>query len=93
MKLTNNELLRQFEYECGDDVLVAEYSFQERKIFLTKLITDKCQDKEKVDEFLKEIMNIAEENRWRVVPINSDVVSFFKKNPAYKDVLAIGLRI
>ena len=92
MKLTNNELLRQFEYECGDDVLVAEYSFQERKIFLTKLITDKCQDKEKVDEFLKEIMNIAEENRWRVVPINP-VVSFFKKNPAYKDVLAIGLRI
>ena len=93
MKLTNNELLRQFEYQCGDDVLVAEYSFQERKIFLTKLITDQCQNKEKVDEFLKEIMHFAEDNRWRIVPINPDVVTFFKRNPAYKDMLAIGLRI
>ncbi len=93
MEFKNNELLRQFEVRCGERFIVVEYSMQERKLFLTKLDTNGCEDEVLIDNFIKSILDFAEEKRMRVVPVNSGIVSFFKKNPGYKELLAVGIKI
>lgn len=93
MKFKNNELLRQFEVRCSGKFVCIEYSIQERKLFLTKLDANGCEDEEFIEDFIKSIMEYAEENRLRVVPVNSNIVSFFKKNPSYKELLAVGIKI
>ena len=42
--ITDNEFLRQFELEVGDNMARIEYALQERKIFLTKYCM--CDDME-----------------------------------------------
>jgi hypothetical protein len=37
-ELVDNEFLRQFELKVENEMAIIEYSLQERKIFLTKLI-------------------------------------------------------
>ena len=39
VEITDNEFLRQFELEIGDNMARIEYALQDRKIFLTKYIT------------------------------------------------------
>ena len=36
VEITDNEFLRQFELEVGDNMARIEYASQDRKIFLTK---------------------------------------------------------
>lgn len=93
MKIKNNELLRQFELETETGMLSVEYSMQERKIFLTKLkgIENAVQDQ--ASDFLKEVLSFAESKRLRVVPTHPKIVSFFRKNPVYKELLPPGIRI
>lgn len=93
MEIKDNELLRQFEHRCGENFIIMEYSVQERKLFLTKLNTNGCDDEVLVQDFIKEILSIAEQRKQRVVPVNSSIVAFFKKNPAYKELLATGIKI
>jgi len=93
MEFKNNELLRQFEARCGENFIVIEYSIQERKLFLTKLHENGCEDEEKISKFISLILDGAEERKLRIVPVNSKIVTFFKKNPSYKDLLATGIKI
>ncbi len=93
MEFKNNELLRQYECKCGDNQIIIEYSIQERKLFLTKLNTNGCEDEELINNFIKAILNKAEESKLRIVPVNSGIVGFFKKNPSYKEQLATGIKI
>ena len=37
-ELIDNDFLRQFELKVENDMAIIEYSLQERKIFLTKMI-------------------------------------------------------
>ena len=95
MEIKDNEFQRQFETTVDDNVtLSVEYSLQERKIFLTRINTPEgFEDEDIVNEFLKEILAIAEEKRLRVVPVHPKVAAFFKKNPQYKELLPPGIRI
>lgn len=93
MEIKNNELLRQFEYQTDQGMLCVEYSMQERKIFLTKLIGFETPVQEQASDFLKAVLNFAEDNRLRVVPTHPKIVSFFRKNPVYKELLPPGIRI
>ena len=93
MEIKNNELLRQFEYETEQGLLSVEYSMQERKIFLTKLNGVEEEAQNQSSEFLKAIMSFVEEKRLRVVPTHPKIVSFFRKNPGYKELLPPGIRI
>ncbi len=93
MEFKNNELLRQFECKCGDNHIIIEYSIQERKLFLTKLNPNGCQDEAVISNFIKSILDLAEEKRLRIVPVNSNIVTFFKKNPSYRELLAAGIKI
>ena len=47
-ELIDNDFLRQFELKIDDHFAKIEYSLQERKIFLTKLIVPEALDN---DEF------------------------------------------
>lgn len=93
MEIKNNELLRQFENQTDKGLLALEYSIQERKLFLTKLNHSETQDEETIDEFLKTIMEFAEEKKMKVVPTQSKITSFFKKHPSYKELLPPGIKI
>ncbi|MGQ8868957.1 GNAT family N-acetyltransferase [Myroides sp. TSA_177.3] len=93
MEIKDNELLRQFELETDKGLLSVEYSLQERKIFLTKLKGFEEGVQAQSIDFLKGVLDIVREKRLRVVPTHPKIVSFFRKNPIYKEMLPPGIRI
>lgn len=94
MEIKDNAFSRQFEVTVDDKLLAIEYSFQEKKLFLTKVHTPEgFESEEIISDFLKAIMAFAEEKRYKVMPIHPKVVAFFKKNPTYKELLPAGIRL
>ncbi|MTG97975.1 MULTISPECIES: GNAT family N-acetyltransferase [Myroides] len=93
MEIKDNELLRQFECETDTGMLSVEYSLQERKIFLTKLKGLENAVQNQAADFLKAILELVREKKLRVVPTHPKIVSFFRKNPGYKEMLPPGIRI
>ncbi|AWH85348.1 N-acetyltransferase [Flavobacterium album] len=94
MEIKDNEFSRQFETMIDGKMLSVEYSIQERKLFLTKVNVPEGIDEEpNVTDLLKEIMEIAEEKRMRVMPTHPKVAAFFRKNPRYKELLPPGIRL
>lgn len=94
MEIKDNEFSRQFETTIDGRMLSVEYSIQERKLFLTKVnVPEGIEEEPNVTELLKEIMEIAEEKRMRVMPTHPKVAAFFRKNPKYKDLLPPGIRL
>lgn len=92
--IKDNTFARQFETLVPEGLLSVEYSFQEKKIFLTKINTPEGYDNQAmIDVLLGNIMALIEEKKFRVVPIHPKIVSFFKKNPKYKELLPPGIRI
>jgi len=47
-ELTDNTFLRQFQLEVDNELAKIEYSLQDRKIFLTKLIVPECVTDENI---------------------------------------------
>lgn len=94
MEIKDNTFARQFETTVEEGLLSVEYSFQEKKIFLTKINTPEAFENEVIlSQFLSEIMAYAIEKKLRVVPILPKIVTFFKKNPVYKELLPPGIRL
>ena len=94
MEIKDNTFARQFETTVEEGLVSIEYSFQEKKIFLTKINTpEEFENEELVSQFLSEIMAIAIERKLKLVPILPKIVVFFKKNPVYKELLPPGIRL
>lgn len=94
MEIKDNAFSRQFETAVDGKMLAIEYSVQERKLFLTKVLLPEGFDNEDaVSEFIKNILDIAEEKRLRVVPTHPQIAAFFRKNPRYKEMLPPGIRL
>lgn len=94
MEIKDNTFSRQFETSVNGSMISVEYSFQEKKIFLTRLnVPENFDDEEFISDLLKNIMAIAIERKLKVVPILPKIVIFFKKNPVYKELLPPGIRI
>ena len=94
IEIKDNTFARQFETTTEKGLVTVEYSFQEKKIFLTKInVPENYNDEELISNFLKNIMEIALEKKLKVVPILPKIVTFFKKNPVYKELLPPGIRI
>ncbi|WP_338407923.1 N-acetyltransferase, partial [uncultured Flavobacterium sp.] len=88
MEIKDNAFARQFETITKQGLVTVEYSFQEKKIFLTKInVPDLFDDEIFISNLLKNIMAIAIERKLKVVPILPKIVVFFKKNPIYKELL------
>lgn len=94
MEIKDNEFSRQFETHVDGQLVTVEYSFQEKKIFLTRInLPDNFENEELLNIFLKKIMEISEKRKLKVVPVNPRVASFFRKNPIYKKLLPPGIKI
>ncbi|MBC8754495.1 N-acetyltransferase [Kordia sp. YSTF-M3] len=92
--INDNEFLRQFEYKTTDGIAKIEYSLQERKIFLTKLIVPESLDNDDFkDAFIRIVLDSIQERNLRVVPTSPKIASFLRKHKEYKDLLPVGVRI
>jgi DNA-binding transcriptional regulator YhcF (GntR family) len=94
LEIKDNTFARQFETLVAEGMVAVEYSFQEKKIFLTKINTpDGFDNEEFISYYLKQIMEIAYERKLKVVPILPKIALFFKKNKVYADLLPPGIKI
>ena len=94
MEIKDNTFSRQFETLVDDKLVSVEYSFQEKKIFLTRINTPEgFVDEEFINDLLKNIMEIAYERKLKVVPILPKIALFFRKNTIYRDLLPPGIKI
>ena len=94
MEIKDNAFSRQFEASVNGSLLTMEYSIQERKLFLTRInLPEGFDNEEVVSEFIKNVLDIADEKRLRVVPTHPKVAAFFRKNPKYKEMLPPGIRL
>ena len=60
MEIKDNTFSRQFETMYNGKLVSVEYSFQEKKIFLTKInVPENFEDEAFIVDFLKNIMEIA----------------------------------
>ncbi len=93
-ELTDNTFLRQFQLEVDNELAKIEYSLQDRKIFLTKLIVPECvTDETFVEDFLKLVMENIQKRNISVVPTSPPIAKFIRKNRRYKSMLPVGVRI
>jgi len=93
-ELIDNDFLRQYEIKVDDNLAKIEYSLQDRKIFLTKLIVpESISDENFTDEFLKAVFENIEERNLSVVPTSPEIAKFIRRNRQYKSMLPVGLRI
>ncbi len=93
-ELTDNTFLRQFQLDVDGQLAKIEYSLQDRKIFLTKLIVpETVADDTFVEDFLKLVMENIQERNISVVPTSPPIAKFIRKNRRYKSMLPVGVRI
>ncbi len=93
-ELVDNEFLRQYELKIEDHLAKIEYSLQERKIFLTKLIIpEEINSEEFEKEFLVVVFKNIEDRNLSVVPTSPEIAKFVRKNRKYKRMLPVGVRI
>ena len=94
MEIKDNTFARQFETMFDGKMVSVEYSFQEKKIFLTRINTfEGFENEEFISDLLKNIMEIAYERKLKVVPILPKIALFFRKNITYRDLLPPGIMI
>ena len=79
-ELIDNDFLRQFELKVEDKLAKIEYSLQERKIFLTKLIIPEDVFSEDFqNEFITLVFENIEERNLSVVPTSPEIAKFIRK--------------
>lgn len=93
-ELIDNDFLRQFEIKIDDHLAKIEYSLQDRKIFLTKLIVpQEITDETFSKDFLVAVFEQIEERNLSVVPTSPEIAKFVRSNRKYKRMLPVGVRI
>ena len=92
--IKDNSFLRQFETRVNGHLAKIEYSSQERKVFLTKLvIPEELDEKEFREEFIKSVLHHIQDQNLRVVPTSPQIAGFLRRNRQYKEMLPVGIRI
>lgn len=92
-ELIDNDFLRQFEIKVDNDLAIIEYSLQERKIFLTKLIIPENADENFEKEFLALVFEEIGSRNLSVMPTSPEIAKFVRSNRKYKRMLPVGVRI
>ena len=93
-ELIDNDFLRRFDLKVDNDMAIIEYSLQERKIFLTKMIIPEAikSDEFEVD-FVDMVFSNIKERNISVVPTSPEIAKFVRRNRKYKRMLPVGIRI
>lgn len=93
-ELVDNDFLRQFELKVDEQLAKIEYSLQDRKIFLTKLIIPESINSEGFEqEFLTLVFENISERNISVVPTSPEIAKFIRRHRKYKKLLPVGIRI
>ncbi|MCK0124284.1 N-acetyltransferase [Gelidibacter sp. F2691] len=93
-ELVDNDFLRQFELKVEDDIAKIEYSLQDRKIFLTKMVIPEGLTSEEFEnDFLTLVFENILERNISVVPTSPEIAKFLRRNRKYKKMLPVGIRI
>ncbi len=95
IKIIDNEFLRQFEAVINGELVIVEYSQQERKVFLTKLkMADELKENGFLEPFLESLLSYIQEGTHKVVPTNPEIAKHMRKHRRkYKDLLPVGMNI
>lgn len=95
LEITDNEFLRQFELEVGDNKARIEYALQERKIFLTKYEMPQVMEEQGFrDVFIKAVFEEVKNRGISLVPTSPEIAGFMRKHRRkYKDLLPVGINI
>ncbi|MCG2417854.1 N-acetyltransferase [Aequorivita sp. F47161] len=95
VEITDNEFLRQFELEIGDNMARIEYALQDRKIFLTKYeMPDDLEEQGFREIFIKAVFDEVKDRGISLVPTSPEIAGFMRKNRRkYKDLLPVGINI
>lgn len=95
VEISDNEFLRQFELEIGDNMARIEYALQDRKIFLTKYdMPEDLEDQGFREIFIKAVFDEVRERGISVMPTSPEIVGFLRKNRRkYRDLLPVGINI
>ena len=94
MEINDNTFLRQFETKAGRKLAIIEYSVQERKIFLTKIIVPEIKNKDVfVDEFISSVLEIIRDRNISVVQTVPTITKYIRRNRRFKSLLPVGIRI
>ncbi len=94
LTIHDNEFLRQFEYKQDDALAKIEYSMQERKIFLTKLIIPEAlQEGDFEERFITAVLRLIETKNQHVVPTSPKIAGFLRRHKEFKELLPVGVRI
>ncbi|MGM0635630.1 MAG: GNAT family N-acetyltransferase [Bacteroidota bacterium] len=96
LEVKKNEFQRQFEALVDNELMTIEFSEQDRKIFLTKMIiSDHLIEAGYSNKFIKLVLDkIKEDHKMKVVPTCPEVKSFIKRNRLiYKDLLPVGIAL
>ncbi|MFD0862362.1 GNAT family N-acetyltransferase [Sungkyunkwania multivorans] len=94
VEILDNEFLRQYEAKVNGELAKIEYSTQERKVFLTKVvIPESIETPEFQEELITAVLRHIETTNLRVVPTSPKVASFLRKHKEFKDLLPVGVRI
>ncbi|MGB7842852.1 MAG: N-acetyltransferase [Salinimicrobium sp.] len=95
LTIIDNEFLRQFECEIDGHLAKIEYSQQDRKIFLTKLVmSEELKEEGYMDPFIAKVLEIIKESNISVMPTSPAVAKYMKKHRRkYKDMLPVGINI
>lgn len=95
VEITDNEFLRQFELQVGENMARIEYALQERKIFLTKFDMPEEMEKDGFREiFIKAVFEEVKERGISLVPTSPEIAGFMRKNRRkYKELLPVGINI
>ncbi|HUH47107.1 MAG TPA: GNAT family N-acetyltransferase [Arenibacter sp.] len=94
LEIKDNGFLRQFETRVEGQLAKIEYSSQERKVFLTKLVIPENIVREGFkEEFITCVLDYLQEQNLRVVPTSPQIAGFLRKNRQYKEMLPVGIRI
>ncbi len=93
IELTDNEFLRQFEATFDNKMAKIEYSLQERKIFLTKIMMPEGTE-DHMKDFIVSVFNEVEERNISLVPTSPEIAKFMRSNRRkYKKLLPVGINI
>ncbi len=94
LEIQDNAFLRQFETRIEGKLAKIEYSSQERKIFLTKLIIpEEINDQDFKEDFIRAVLHHIEESNLKVVPTSPQIAGFLRKHKEFKELLPVGIRI
>ena len=94
MEINDNTFLRQFETKTNGELAIIEYSLQDRKIFLTKIVAPEIKNKDVfVDDFIYNVLEIISERNISVVPTVPKITKYIRKHRRYKSLLPVGIRI